>query len=90
MFTILQSPIVNAVDAMPGRVIIFGALAQIGRHQIMKLRNVSITGCSRLAGCERVVKRDRVSFPFTKPLITAGTGRQGLLSLYPVGAACAQ
>jgi len=33
------------------------------------------------AGCERVLKRDRVSSPFAKPLITAETGRWSLWSL---------
>ena len=35
-----------------------------------------------LAGYERVLKRDRVSTPFAKPLITGtGTGRWSLWSL---------
>ena len=35
----------------------------------MKSRKVNITGCNRLAGCERVLKRDRVILTFAKPLI---------------------
>jgi len=46
----------------------------------LKLRKVN-NWLNRLAGSERVLKRDRVSSPFAKPLITAGTSRWSLWSL---------
>jgi len=50
-------------------------------QNIEAIRKSKIAGCNRLAGCERVLKRDRVSSPFAKPLITAGTGRWSIWSL---------